>query len=250
MSRSDPTPVALVTGAARRTGRAMAERLAAAGYAVWVHYNTSADEARRVVEGIEARGGLARLTSGDVGRPADAAAIVDRVAETDGRLDVLVNNVGVYRVGPLATYARADFAETLAANLLGPFDLIRRALPLMPPGASVVNLGVAGVEHNGAEGKAAAYKCSKAGLLILTRSFAEELGPRGIRVNMLSPGHIEYSVDLPPDHADHIPLRRAATADDICDALMWLVSPQAAYVTGQNIELDGGATMALRHDRW
>lgn len=242
--------MALVTGSAKRTGRAMVERLAAEGHRVWIHYLGSAEAAVQVAAGIKARGGTAQVVQGDVGRPDEARAIIDRIAEVDGRLDVLVNNVGIYRTGRLEGYARADFAEMLSANLLGPFDLIQRALPLMRRGASIVNLGVGGVEYNGAGGKAAAYDCSKAGLLILTRSFAEELGPRGIRVNMISPGHIDNSVDLPDDCGAHIPLGRPATTDDICDALMWLVGSRSSYVTGQNLQLDGGMMMSLRPDRW
>ncbi len=250
MSTGAEAPVALVTGSAKRTGRAMVERLAAAGYRVWVHYRGSAKAAVDVAAGIKACGGDARVVQGDVSRADEARAVIDRIAEAHGRLDVLVNNVGIYRTGPLDGFAREDFHETLTANLLGPFDLIQRALPLMRAGSSIVNLGVGGLEFNGAAGKAAVYNCSKAGLLILTRSFAEELGPRGIRVNMISPGHIDNSVDLPEDCASDIPLGRPATTGDICNALLWLVGPQAAYITGQNLQLDGGMMLSLRPDRW
>jgi len=228
----------------------MVERLAAEGFTVWVHYRRSKAAAESVAAGIRTRGGVARTVAGDIAQPALARGVIDAIAERDGRLDVLVNNVGIYHTGPLDTFDGEHFAAMLDANLLGPFHLIQHALSLFPSaGGSVVNLGVAGLEHNGAAGRAAGYNCSKAGLLILTRSFAEALGPRGIRVNMISPGHIDNSVDLPEDYRTHVPLRRPATTDDVCDTLMWLVGPRATYVTGQNIELAGGDMLGLRPDR-
>lgn len=243
-------PVAWVTGSAKRLGRALVERLAAEGYATWVHCLHSAAEAEAVADGIRARGGVARVVRGDMASADDIAAMVARVEETDGRLDVLVNNVGVYHTGPLADFARDDFDAMWRANLLGPFDLIRRVAPLFgAAGGSIVNIGYTGLEHNGAGGKAAAYACTKAGLLILTRSFAEELGPRGIRVNMVSPGHIDNSVDLPDGFDGAVPLGRAGTVEDICEAVCWLTSARAGYVTGQNVEVAGGYMMGLRPDR-
>lgn len=241
--------VALVTGSARRIGRAVVERLAREGYVVWVHYRSSASEAEAVVRGVEAAGGQARAVRADVSTADGIGAIVDAITARDGRLDVLVNNVGVYHTGALCDLPRAAFEEMLASNLLAPFELIRRCLPLMGEGAAVVNLGYVGVEHNGAEGKAAAYACSKAGLLILTRSYAEELGPRGVRVNMVSPGHVDNSVDLPAGFEARVPLRRAGRVDDICEAVAWLVGAGASYVTGQNLEVAGGFMMGLRPDR-
>lgn len=249
MSAGHPR-VALVTGSAKRLGRALIERLAAERYTAWVHCLHSLAEARAVADGIEARGGIARVVQGDVADADAIAKMIDHIAVTEGRLDVLVNNVGVYHTGPLAHFGREDFQAMLAANLLGPFDLIRRALPLFGEhGGSVINIGYTGLETNGAAGKAAAYACSKAGLLILTRSFAEELGPRGIRVNMVSPGQIDNSVDLPDGFAATVPLGRAATVDDISAAVSFLVSDQAQYVTGQNIEVAGGYMLGLRPDR-
>lgn len=244
------TRVALVTGSARRVGRSMIEALASWGYTAWVHYRGSAEAAEEVAHGIDAQGGIARTVKADVGTAEGCAQLISRVAAVDGRLDVLVNNVGIYPIGPLVGYARADFERVLSTNLLGPFDLIQRALPLFPAeGGSIVNLGMTGLEFTGAAGKATAYNCSKAGLLILTRSFAEVLGPRGVRVNMISPGHVDFSVDLPDDFADEVPLRRPATVADLCGALRYLISPEAGYVTGQNIEVAGGYMLSLRPDR-
>ncbi len=252
MMNISPKPIALVTGAAHRTGRALAESLGLDRFTVWVHYDTSAEAAEEVADSIERDGGRVRLVRGDLTRPDQTAAIIDRIAEVDGRMDVLVNNVGIYRTGPLAEYDREDYRQTLAANVLGPFDLIRRSLPLFRAyGGNIINIGAAGIDYNGAGGKAAAYYSSKAALLVLTRSFAEELGPRGIRVNMISPGHIDNSVDIPPDFAETVPLRRAATTLDICNAMRWLIDTRrAGYITGQNIQVDGGMMLGLRADRW
>ena len=109
----------------------------------------------------------------------------------------------------------------------------------------VINLGYAGVEHLVANTRAMAYQISKAGLLVLTRSLAQALGPDGIRVNMVSPGHIDNSVDLPADIHSHVPLGRPARIDDIAGALLFLLSPAGGYITGANIEVAGGYRLSL-----
>jgi NAD(P)-dependent dehydrogenase (short-subunit alcohol dehydrogenase family) len=243
--------VALVTGAARRLGRALAERLAAEGFAVWVHYRASAAAAEEVRRGIEERGGTAWCVAGDIGTEAGLAGIVERVAEGSGRLDALVNNVGRYAVAPLLGYSRAELEHTLRVNWLGPLDLVRLALPLLERagGASVVNLGYSGLDALRAAPDTLGYVTSKVALLLATRALAEELGPRGVRVNMVSPGQLENSVDLPADFGAHVPLGRAGRLVDVCDAVAFLVGERAAYVTGQNLEVAGGYMLRLRDHR-
>ncbi|NRA94817.1 MAG: SDR family oxidoreductase [Planctomycetes bacterium] len=242
--------VALVTGSSRRLGRALVERLAQDGCAVWVHFRTSEQEAIEVQEAIRAAGGTAWRVQGDLATETGVKNVVAAVQDVSGRLDVLVNNVGRYDVADPMTYERAAFEDTLATNLLGPFELIRAAAPIFTDeGASVVNIGYSGLNALAASADNLAYVVSKTGLLVVTRTFADVLGPRGIRVNMVSPGQLENSVDLPADFAARVPLGRAGRLDDVCDAVSWLVSDRASYVTGQNIEVAGGYMLGLDDDR-
>ncbi|HEY0674871.1 MAG TPA: SDR family oxidoreductase [Immundisolibacter sp.] len=239
--------VALVTGAARRTGRGLALALARAGADVVVQYGRSRQEAESAVAEIIALGRRGFAVSADLAVPGQAEALIETALACAGRLDVLVNNVGNYPLGDPLGLAPDEFRATLETNLTAPYALIRAALPaLLASGTGqVINLGYAGVEHPVANTRAMAYQISKAGLLVLTRSLAQALGPRGVRVNMVSPGHIDNSVDLPADIASHVPLGRPARIDDIAGALLFLLSPAGAYITGANIEVAGGYRLSL-----
>jgi NAD(P)-dependent dehydrogenase (short-subunit alcohol dehydrogenase family) len=232
------TRVALVTGAAKRLGRSLAEDLAARGHRVVVNYRSSEGAAAEVVEGIRRRGGEARALRCDVGIADDVEAMFRSVADVEGRLDVLVNNVGIYAPRPVLELDPAQWDATIAANLSGPFYCCRAAVPLMVEGGSMVNLGYAGVDALVANPEAADYQVSKTGLLVLTKSLARALAPRGIRVNMISPGQLANSIDLPDDLKAEIPAGRAGTLEDIVRAVTFLL--ENAYVTGQNIDVAGG----------
>lgn len=238
--------VALVTGSARRLGREIALRLGAQGYHVWVHYLTSKAEAEEVLAQIRGDGGSGDLVRGDMRKAADAAAIAKRVRAVSGRIDALVHNVGIYRTGDLLEYDPAEFEATLQANLLGPFRLTQLLLPLFPAtGGGIVNIGYAGLESLTASEHNTAYLISKSGLYILTKSLAQALGPRGIRVNMVSPGILDNSVELPERPGDQVPLGRLGTVSDVCDAVEFLLGGKAAYVTGVNLDVAGGYLLRL-----
>ena len=239
--------VALVTGAARRTGRGLALALAHAGADVVVHYGSSRQDAESAVAEIAALGRRGYAIPADLGCPGNAERLIQSCLEQAGRLDVLVNNVGNYPLGDPLGLPADDFRATLETNLTAPYALIRAALPALAASGigHVVNLGYAGVEHLVANPRAMAYQISKAGLLVLTRSLAQALGPQGIRVNMVSPGHIDNSVDLPVDIESHVPLGRPARIDDIAGALLFLLSPAGGYITGANIEVAGGYRLGL-----
>lgn len=246
-SKAAAGKTALVTGSAKRLGREMALRLASLGYHTWIHYLTSRSEAEEALAAIRAAGGSGGLLKGDMGRRADIAAMAGRIGSVSGRLDVLVNNVGIYRTGDLLAYPVEDFQATLQANLTGPFDLIQRLLPLFPAGGgSIVNIGYAGIENLTASVHNTAYLVSKSGLYILTKSLAQALGPRGIRVNMVSPGILDNSVELPRRPRDQVPLGRLGRCADVCDAVEYLVGERAGYVTGVNLDVAGGYMLRLR----
>ena len=239
--------MALVTGAARRTGRGLALALARAGADVVVHYGQSRQDAESAVAEIAALGRRGFAISADLAVPGQAETLIEAALTQAGRLDVLVNNVGNYPLGDPFGLSPEQFRATLETNLTAPYALIRAALPaLLASGTGqVINLGYAGVEHMIANTRAMAYQISKAGLLVLTRSLAQALGPQGVRVNMVSPGHIDNSVDLPADIERHVPLGRPAQVDDIAGALLFLLSPAGGYITGANIEVAGGYRLSL-----
>ena len=238
-------PVALVTGSARRLGRALALRLAAAGHFTFVHYLGSRAEAQTVLTAIRAAGGDGALVRGDLSSPAGVAAVVRAVRARAARLDVLVNNVGIYRTGDLASFPPDEFDRVLQANLAGCYRLIHGLLPLLVRGGSIVNIGYAGVDAPTATTHNTAYLISKSGLLLLTKSLALALGPRGVRVNMVSPGILSNSVELPRDPAEFVPLGTLGTVDDVADAVEFLVGSRARYVTGVNLDVAGGYNLAL-----
>jgi NAD(P)-dependent dehydrogenase (short-subunit alcohol dehydrogenase family) len=229
-----PSRYALVTGSAKRLGREIALRLAASGHFVFVHYRSSRREAESVLAAIRARGGDGALVTGDLATAAGAASVVRAVEKrlgsmqnVKGRLHVLVNNVGVYKVGPLLRFSPDDFDAVLRANLTACWRLIHGLLPRMPRGAGIVNIGYAGVESLSGTMHNTAYLISKTGLLILTKSLAQALGPRGIRANMVSPGILSNSVEVPRKAADFVPLGALGDTADVADAVEFLLGPKA-----------------------
>jgi 3-oxoacyl-[acyl-carrier protein] reductase len=238
-------PVALVTGSAKRLGRAIALRLGGLGYHVWIHYLTSRAEAEKTLEDLREAGGTGSLMRGDMASRRDVRAMAARVKKESGRLDALVNNVGVYRTGKLLEYPVDDFERTLQANLTGSFQLVQECLPLFRPGSGIVNIGYAGLESLTASAHNTAYLISKSGLFILTKSLALALGPRGVRVNMVSPGILENSVELPRRPRDQVPLGRLGTLGDVCDAVEFMLGKKAGYVTGVNLDVAGGYMLKL-----
>ncbi|GEM_PF-50606 len=242
-----PEKVALVTGSAKRLGRELALTLAASGHFTFVHYLSSPREAKAVLGEIEARGGRGALIKGNMGSKRDIVAMAAKVKSTAGRLDVLVNNVGIYRTGDLLGYDVADFEATLQTNLVGAFYLIQRVLELFPvSGGSIVNIGYSGVESLTGSTHNTAYLISKSGLLVLTKSLAQALGPRRIRVNMVSPGILANSVELPKRPGDIIPLGRLGGCEDVCDAVDFLSGTKAGYITGVNLDVAGGYMLGLK----
>ena len=240
MSAASDRRVAVVTGGARRLGRHLCLSLAARGYDVVVLYRSSDDDARTLVEAIEATGRRARAVKADVADKRAVAAGFAGIAADEGHVDLLVNNVGNYNPQNVTALDPDVWDDTIAANLSGAYYCCYGALALMTPGGNIINIGMAGLEGIRANTRGADYYVSKTGLLVLTRALAAAYAPQQIRVNMVSPGQLENSVDLPP--ADEIsrwvPMGRSGTLDDIAQAVHYLLD--ASYVTGQNIDVAGG----------
>ena len=239
-------PVALVTGSAKRLGKHLVQTLSKDGAAVWIHYRNSEQDALRVQAQISAAGGIAHTVQADVAVRAEVDAMFEQIRQQSGRLDILINNVGEYKCGPLLDYSIDDFESALQTNLLGSLYCTKAALSLMSSGASIINIGYSGLNAVAAHTVNTAYTISKLGLLSLTKAYAVELAPMGIRVNMVSPGQLSNSVDLPADIGSKIPAGRAGEINDVANVVRFLISENAGYVTGQNIDVAGGYMLQLK----
>jgi 3-oxoacyl-[acyl-carrier protein] reductase len=238
--------IVLVTGSARRLGKCFIKRFAEAGDKVWVHYRSSEKEAKALVTELTSEGYSARCLYADVSIREDVSKMMSIIKEEDGHLDVLINNVGLYICGDILTYSIAHFEQTIQSNLLGAYYCIHDALQIMNDGGSIINIGYSGLNAQAAHTYNTAYVVSKLGLSSLTKSYASALGDRQIRCNMISPGQLNNSVDLPKNIESLVPLGRAGTPDDIANLAVFLCSNEASYITGQNIDVAGGYMLKLQ----
>jgi 3-oxoacyl-[acyl-carrier protein] reductase len=231
---------ALVTGASRGIGRAIAAELARGGASVVVGYRTGADEAEALAAEI---GG--RAVQADVSDPAEAA----RLVEEAGDLDILVNNAGLTRDGLIMRMPDEDWRTVIETNLSSVFYTCRAAARGMMKkrAGSIVNLtSVVGIHGNPGQTN---YAASKAGIIGLTKSLARELASRGVRVNAVAPGYIQTALtDVLPEEAQqailtNTPLQRMGTPEDVAGAVRFLCSDEASFVTGEVLLVDGGLGM-------
>ena len=240
--------VALVTGASRGIGRACAIKLAALGAAVVVNYRTSAGAADDVVAEIERGGGAAVAVQGDVSRFAVAQAVVKAAIDAYGRLDILVNNAGTTRDRLLVSMTEEDFDVIIEQNLKSVFNCSRAALRQMmkQQGGRIVNVtSIAGVIGNPGQTN---YSAAKAGIIGFTKAMAKEYGGRSITVNAVAPGYIptDLTEALPPAIKESIvratACGRMGSAEEVANAVAFLASDEASYITGQVLAVDGGLT--------
>lgn len=233
-------PVAVVTGGARRLGRHLCDRLAARGYRVVIVYRSSAAEAESLCAELAAQGREARAVRADISVREDVERIFRDVASREGRVDLLLNNVGNYNPQDVTALDPDVWDATIASNLSGAYYCCYHALRLMPDGGQIISIGMAGLEGIRANRRGADYYVSKTGLLVITRALAAGYAERQIRVNMVSPGQLDNSIDLPPpdEIGREVPIGRAGTMRDISQAVEYLLD--APYVTGVNIDVSGG----------
>ncbi len=241
--------VALVTGAARGIGRVIAIALAEPGMTVYVNDVAYWDEAAETQAGVEAKGGQARILEFDVTGAAQVEQAVERIIKESGRLDILVNNAGLTRDNLIMRMKEEDWDLVLAVNLKGAYNCIKAvSKPMIKQrGGRIINISsVVGVMGNPGQ---ANYVASKAGLIGLTKSVAKELASRNITVNAVAPGFIvtEMTEALPEKTRElmlaQIPLNRFGTPEEVADAVVFLASKGAAYITGQVLHVNGGMLM-------
>ena len=244
----DPAgPVAIVTGASRGIGRAIALRLAAAGARIVA--GARADHVQPVVGEIEAAGGTAVGVTLEVTESASVSGMVQTALDRFGRIDVLVNNAGIVRDQLLLRMKPEDWDAVIATNLTAAFACCRAVLRPMVKQRSgrIVNIGSV-VGQTGNPGQAN-YAASKAGLVGFTRSLALEVASRGITANVVAPGMIETDMTAALDErardalCSRIPMRRLGTPDDVAGAVCFLVSDEASYITGQVLSVNGGMSL-------
>jgi len=240
--------VAIVTGGTRDIGRSCSLKLAEAGAKVVVNYHSSKAAGDETIAAIEKVGGTAVLVKGDMTKKADVDNLISETVKAFGKdIHILVNNVG----GLVARKKLPDMDEdflnhVMALNVNSTFLATQATVPHMPAGSSIVNLAsLAG--RDGGGGGASAYSMSKGAVITFTRSMAKELGPQGIRCNSLCPGMIDttFHDTFTPDAARRnveasVPLRRQGHPDDCADTVVYLASDASSYITGANIDINGG----------
>jgi len=241
--------LAIVTGGSRGIGAAVARRLAADGFDVVISYLSSAAPAAAVVADCEAKGVRALAVQADVSLEADCIRLAKTARESFGPISVLVNNAGQTRDGLAMRMSLENFKSVLDTNLTGPFLMCKAVLPDMVKArrGRIINMAsIAGVYGNAGQ---ANYAASKAGLIGLTRSLAKEVGSRSITVNAIAPGYIETDMtaglpeNLRGEALKTINLGRFGQPEDIAGAVSFLASQDAAYITGQVLEVSGGFTL-------
>lgn len=237
--------IAVVTGASRGIGRAIALRLARDGATVAVHYNSNMDAARATVADIERAGGTALAAQADLSDLGQVRRLFEEIGRTFPQFDILVNNAGGAKFAPLGEVSEAEFDAMFDLNVRGLFFVTRQAVPRMREGGRVVNISSGITRVNSANGSV--YSASKAAVEAFTRCWAAELGPRAITVNTVSPGMTETDLLMevtPPEVLESMvrqtPLGRLGRPADIADVVAFVCGDEARWLTAQNLLANGG----------
>ncbi|MFG1706580.1 SDR family NAD(P)-dependent oxidoreductase [Nonomuraea sp. M3C6] len=233
---------AIVTGGTRGIGRAIVLALAQAGADVITCYRQEGEAADQLARELKELGDQHHVIKADVGKPEEIERLVEECRSRFGSLDVVVNNAGAISHIPFAELTVEEWRQVLDTNLTGAAFVVGKALPLLGEGASIINVGsrvaTVGVPLR------AHYTAAKAGLIGLTRSLAKELGPKGIRVNVVAPGPVETEMDIPAPvrerYQNLIALGRLGTSEEIANVVLFLASDLSSFVCGETIHVDGG----------
>lgn len=230
----------LVTGGAKGLGSEICLQLAAQGHAIVVHYNTRQAAAEEVAAKCRAFGVHSDTIQGDFSTRRSTENFLGHYLSRFSQTKSLVNNVGNFLIKPPSQTSYEEFEAMFQNNLFAPFLLMHGLCDsLKNCSGAIVNLGVAGIETVHACTYCTAYSAAKLSLWMLTKSFARELAPFHVRVNMVSPGYLETSIDLPKD-LSKLPMQRPGTLQEVARTVAFLLHPDSSYITGQNIEVAGG----------
>ena len=241
--------IAVVTGASRGIGRAIAKELALKGAFVIVNYNGSKQAADETVNEITQAGGKAVGVQCNVADAAECEAFINNIISEYGRIDILVNNAGIVRDNLLMRISEKDFDAVIDTNLKGTFHTMRLvARPMLRQRSGrIINVSsVVGISGNAGQTN---YSASKAGIIGFTKSLAKEVGSRNILVNAVAPGFIETQMtdvlkeEVKEEISKTIPLKRMGTVEDVANVVKFLASKDSSYITGQVINIDGGMLM-------
>jgi 3-oxoacyl-[acyl-carrier protein] reductase len=247
MSQRLKGKVAVVTGASKGIGAAIALHLAAEGAAVVVNYASSKQGADRVVAEITGKGGKALAVQGDVSKAADIQRLFAETKKAFGRLDILVNNAGIYEFAPLEQVTPEHFHKQFDLNVLGLLLTTQEAVKHLGSGGSIIN--ISSVVSTATPPNSSVYSGTKAAVDATTRSLAKELGPRGIRVNSINPGLVEtegvHAAGIPDSDfrrqmEAQTPLGRIGQPRDIATAAVFLASDESSWLTGETLNIAGG----------
>ncbi|MDD7258203.1 MAG: 3-oxoacyl-[acyl-carrier-protein] reductase [Prevotellaceae bacterium] len=240
---------ALVTGAARGIGKAIALKFAEEGANVAFTDLVIDENGKATEQEIAAKGVKAKGYASNAADFTQTEEVVKLVKEDFGSIDILVNNAGITKDGLMLRMTEAQWDAVIAVNLKSAFNLIHACVPVMmrQRGGSIINMAsVVGVHGNAGQSN---YAASKAGLIALAKSVAQEMGPKGIRANAIAPGFIDTAMtqalpdEIRKEWAGKIPLRRGGTVEDIANCAIFLASDLSSYVSGQVIQVDGGMNM-------
>ncbi|MGD9017949.1 MAG: SDR family oxidoreductase [Desulfobacterales bacterium] len=236
--------VALVTGGAKGIGSAIVRRLAADGAHVAFTFNSSVSAADALVIDLLDAGAAVRAYPADAGKPETLPAVVERVVEDFGKLDILVNNIGIFTSGAIGAIAPEDFEQVMRINVGAVFAITNAAVTVMKSGSRIINISSVLGERASAPGMGV-YNASKFAVTGFSRSWAKDLGKKGILVNAVQPGPVD--TDMNPADGDHADFQRSLTAlgrygrpEEIAGAVAFLAGPDATYITGATLNVDGG----------
>jgi 3-oxoacyl-[acyl-carrier protein] reductase len=247
MSHNLHAKVAIVTGGSTGIGAAIARALAEAGASVVINYRSSKTEAEAVATAIEKTGGRAIAVGGNVSSEGDAKKVINAALDVFGRLDIIVNNAGISEFQPIEEFTSEHYERQFRTNVLGPMLIVSASLPHLQRGASIINISSSATHF--APPSSSVYTASKGALDAFTSVLANELGPRGIRVNSLKPGLTitEKSFaegtaesDFVKTYLERTPLRRLGETADIASAAVFLASDDAGFITGEKMLVSGG----------
>lgn len=234
---------ALVTGGAKNLGAALCRALAEKGYNVVIHYMNSKIAAEKVARECQRVGVFSEIIQGDLSSEKGLNFFVKEYLGRFSKTNLLINNIGNYLISSALNTKLKDWYSLFHTNLHAPFALSQALMPsLKKSKGHIFNIGTSKLDVICADTYSTAYTITKQSLWILTKSLARELAPHGVKVNMVSPGHLDYSIDLPVNPKD-LPMGRAAFSYEVVRAVMFMLEEESSYITGQNLEVAGGVRL-------